>query len=71
MKNYLSPNAELADSSLMPHKMLIFKPINLKDFKEVAFLHCRVRVRWSPSGAEQGQLQAELCTTETKAAWPT
>lgn len=31
MKNYLSPNAEVADSSLMPDKMLIFKPINLKD----------------------------------------
>lgn len=32
MKNYLSPNAEFADSSLMPDKMLIFKLVNLKDF---------------------------------------
>lgn len=32
MKNYLSPNAECADSSLMPDKMLIFKLVNLKDF---------------------------------------
>lgn len=32
MKNYLSPNAESANSSLMPDKMLIFKLVNLKDF---------------------------------------
>lgn len=32
MKNYLSPNAEFAESSLMPDKMLIFELVNLKDF---------------------------------------
>lgn len=32
MKNYLSPNAESADSSLMPDKMLIFKRVDLKGF---------------------------------------
>lgn len=58
MKNYLSPNAEFADSSLMPDKMLIFKLVNLKDFlyfRKMACLRYSTRVRWSPSGAEQGQ----------------
>lgn len=60
MKNYLSPNAEFADSSLMPDKMLIFKLVNLKDFlylRKMARLCYSIWVRWSPSGAgaEQGQ----------------
>lgn len=48
MKNYLSPNAEFADSSLMPDKMLIFKLVNLKDFlyfRKMACLRYSTRVR--------------------------
>lgn len=48
MKNYLSPNAEFADSSLMPDKMLIFKLVNLKDFlyfRKMARLRYSTRVR--------------------------
>lgn len=73
MKNYLSPNAECADSSLMPDKMLIFKLVNLKDLylKKMA----RLWRSWSPSGAgrAQGQqdrpLSGAVCN-KPKSAWP-
>lgn len=59
MKNYSGPNAEFADSSIMPGKMLFFKLVNLKDLylKEVACLRYNVWVRQSPSGTgtQQGQ----------------
>lgn len=57
MKNYLSPNAEFANSSLMPDKMLIFKPINLEEFhiQRSGFLVLQrsgeMEPIWSRSGA--------------------
>lgn len=78
MKNYLSPNAEFADSSLMPDKMLIFKLVNLKDFYiERKWLAHIIVLKWDEVHLEQVQSrvsrigwQMELCTTKTKAAWP-